>query len=115
MDSELLIALKVSGIGILVLLAVLAAFAGIVSLLTRFVKDKPEEEEEGEEEEGEEAAEVETVESDLGKVAAIAVALARAQSVFTAAAQPSKSEFNTWGQFHLNRRLNSNVSFRRTK
>lgn len=118
MIDNLLLALKVSGVGIVVLLAVLAAFAGLVSLMTRFLKDKPEEEEEsGGEEEETVAAEAEAAPEaeNLGQVAAIAVALARAQSVFTAAAQPSKGEFNSWGQYHLNRRLNSSVSFRRTK
>lgn len=118
MIENLLLALKISGIGILVLLAVLAAFAGLVSLMTRFLKDKPEEEESAGEEEVTEAlseAQPETETENLGQVAAIAVALARAQSVFTAAAQASKAEFNSWGQYHLNRRLNSTVSFRRTK
>jgi len=45
------LALKISGVGIVVLLLVLTVFAGLISLLTKFLKDKPEEEQEAGEEE----------------------------------------------------------------
>ncbi|MRR29208.1 hypothetical protein EG834_02470 [bacterium] len=117
MENTLLLALKISGIGIVVLLAVLAVFAGIFSLMTTFLKDKTEEEESSDEEdvEGIDEPELSSVEPELGRVAAIAVALARSQSVFTTAAQPSGSFLNSWGQFHLNRRLNSSMPTRRTR
>ncbi len=116
MLDNLLIALKVSGIGIVVLLLALTVFAGLVSLMTRFLKDRPEEEESGEVEEAE-IAESETIpaESELGRIAAIAVAIARAQSAFVTSSNPSSSALSSWGQFHLNRRLNSSVPTRRTK
>ena len=44
MDSTLDLALKISGIGIVVLLLVLSFFAFVVNLMTRFMVDKPEEE-----------------------------------------------------------------------
>lgn len=117
MENTLLLALKISGIGIVVLLAVLAVFAGLVSLMTTFLKDKPEEEESSDEEEveGIDEPELASVEPDLSRVAAIAVALARAQSVFTTASQPTGTFLNSWGQFHLNRRLNSSMPTRRTR
>ena len=117
MAENLLLALKISGVGILVLLAVLAAFAGIVSLMTKFLKDKPEEEESegGAEDDGIDEPEMASPEPELGRVAAIAVAIARAQSAFTTATKPSSSFLTSWGQFHLNRRLNSSVLTRRTK
>jgi len=117
MDNNLLLALKISGIGIVVLLAVLAVFAGLVSLMTRFLKDKPEKEESGGEEdvEGIDEPELVSVEPDLSRVAAIAVALARAQNVFATTTQPAGSLLNAWGQFHLNRRLNSSMPTRRTR
>ena len=117
MLENLLLALKISGIGIVVLLAVLAAFAGLVSLMTKFLKDKPEEEEseDSEADESIDEPEMASPESNLGRVAAIAVAIARAQSAFTTATKPSSSFLNSWGQFHLNRRLNSSVLTRRTK
>lgn len=117
MENNLLLALKISGIGIVVLLAALALFTGLVSLMTRFLKDKPEEEESNAEEdvEGIDEPELASVEPDLNRVAVIAVALARAQSVFAAANPPTGSFLNSWGQFHLNRRLNSSMPTRRTR
>jgi Na+-transporting methylmalonyl-CoA/oxaloacetate decarboxylase gamma subunit len=112
--DTVLLALKISGVGIFVLLLVLAALALIISLLTRFIKDKPEE---GDDEVGEEAAapvaEVQT--NDLGKIAAIAVAIARAQSEFTFVSESTTSTLSNWGQFHLSRRLNLSSSIRRSK
>jgi sodium pump decarboxylase gamma subunit len=110
------LALKISGIGIVVLLLVLTVFAGLISLLTKFLKDKPEEEQEaGEEEELEAEAEPSSEESDLERLAVMAVAIARAQSAFFTVSQTTGSAFNSWGQFHLNRRLNTSVTSRRTK
>ena len=110
------IALKLSGIGIVVLLLVLTIFAGLISLLTQFLKDKPEEEEAtGSEEELEAEAETQPEETDLVHVAAIAAAVARAQSAFSTVAQTTGSALSSWGQFHLNRRLNASVTSRRTK
>ena len=110
------IALKLSGIGIVVLLLVLTVFAGLVSLLTQFLKDKPEEDEEtGGAEELEAEAETQPEETDLANVAAIAVAIARAQSAFSTVAHTTGSALSSWGQFHLNRRLNASMTSRRTK
>ena len=108
------LALQISGVGILVLLAVLALFAGLISLLTRILKDKPKEESErGDELEA--AAESPSDETHLAQVAAMAVALARAQSAFSNAPQNTGSALSSWGQFHLNRRLNTSEISRRTK
>lgn len=109
------LALKISGIGIVVLLLMLSLFAGLISLLTKYLKDKPEEEESGTEEELEAEAEPLSEETDLAHVAAIAVAIARAQSAFSSASQTTGSALSSWGQFHLNRRLNASVTSRRTK
>jgi len=115
--DTILLALKISGIGILVLLAVLAVLALIVSLLTRFIKDAPEEEDDDNGDFGEDNSEqvVITEENDLGKIAAIAVAIARAQSEFSTTGESAASNFNNWGNFYLNRRLNLSSSIRRTK
>ena len=111
--QDVLLALKISGVGIVVLLLVLAALAGIISLLTRFIKDAPEEEEGTSEEETPSPAPA--AGTDLSKIAAIAVAIARAQSEYSAAGESSVSLKNSWGQFHLNRRLNLSSTFRRSK
>jgi Na+-transporting methylmalonyl-CoA/oxaloacetate decarboxylase gamma subunit len=113
--DTILLALKISGIGILVLLAVLAVLALIVSLLTRFIKDAPEEEDN--ETFGEDNSEPVVIAEadDLGKIAAIAVAIARAQSEFSTIGESAASNFNNWGNFYLNRRLNLSSSIRRTK
>lgn len=109
------LALKISGVGIVVLLLVLTLFAGLISLLTKYLKDKPEEEESSSEEELIAEAEPQSEETDLAHVAAIAVALARAQSAFSGVSQTTGSALSSWGQFHLNRRLNASASSRRTK
>ena len=114
--ENLVLALKISGVGILALLVVLALFAGLISLLTRFLKDKTEAEESEREEGTETEAEAQSPEQlDIAQVAAIAAAIARAQSAFTSIPQSSGSELSSWGQFHLNRRLTSSEKARRTK
>lgn len=113
--QDVLLALKISGVGIVVLLLVLAALAGIISLLTRFIKDAPEEEESTSEEEEKTPSPAPATGTDLSKIAAIAVAIARAQSEYSAAGESSVSLKNSWGQFHLNRRLNLSSTFRRSK
>jgi len=112
--DTVILALKISGAGIVVLLVVLALLALIVSLLTRFIKDKPEENEDTVE--VEEAA-ITTVSqtNDLAKIAAIAVAIARAQTEFSVSAKSDSMTLNSWGQFHLSRRLNLSSSIRRSK
>jgi len=114
--NNILLALKISGIGLFILLLVLVVLALIVSLLTRFVKDAPEEGEEngGDEEETSDPIVVAQVD-DLGKIAAIAVAIARAQSDFSITTDSAVSSLSNWGQFHLNRRLNLSSSIRRSK
>ena len=114
--QTILFALKVSGIGLVVLLLVLAVLALIVSLLTRFIKDTEEEGEETSEENEEIVESVEAApENDLSKVAAIAVAIARAESQYSSTLESKSSTLSSWGQFYLNRRLNLSSSFRRSK
>ncbi len=112
--ETVILALKISGAGILVLLLVLALLAGIVSLLTRFIKDAPEEDEDaGDENETVDTVVVET--NDLAKIAVMAVAIARAQSEFSVSTKSDSMSLNPWGQFHLSRRLNLSSSIRRSK
>ena len=115
--STLIYALKISGIGIVVLLLVLIILAGIVSLMTRFIVDKPEKEEEVVEEvKPAQVAAPKDDKKDLAMVAAIALAVCRAQtemqSVETAA---PAGEVNAWKQFNLQRRLAQSSNFRRTR
>ncbi|MHC1740473.1 MAG: OadG family transporter subunit [Anaerolineaceae bacterium] len=114
--QTILLALKISGIGMLVLLLVLAALALLVSLLTRFIKDKPEESEENSDgdEEFSETTVIKPVD-DLGRIAAIAVAIARTQPKGSSLTNESTPTFNNWGQFHLNRRLNLSSHIWRSK
>lgn len=112
------IALKISGIGIVVLLLVLALLAGIVYLLTIFLVDKEDKKEtvvEATSEKTEEKEKVET-KSDLLLAAALAVAIARAQAdtqiAFTDA---TTGEVNAWRQFGLQRRLTQSSTIRRTR
>lgn len=114
--DTILLALKISGIGLFILLLVLVVLAFVVSLLTRFIKDAPEEGEENDGNEDETSDHVVIAqENDLGKIAAIAVAIARAQSDFSTTTESAASNLNNWGQFHLNRRLNLSSSIRRSK
>ncbi len=116
--QDVILALKISGIGLVVLLLVLAALSGLISLLTRFIKDSSEEEE-GEDTDDYAVEEVSSVATDsdtnIGKIAALAVAIARSNAGISANTESSSSALNSWGQFHLNRRLNLSSSFRRSK
>ena len=113
--NNLLYALQISGIGIVVLLLVLLAFAGIVWLMTRYIVGKPEKEEEPEEAEPS-ALKIPGEKSDLGKIAAVALALARAQAEIQTTALPINArEINSWRQFNLHRRLTQSQTLRRTR
>ena len=117
MDSELIYALKVSGVGIVVLLLVLALFAGVVSLMTKFIVDKPTKEKVEEEAETEQAISTTPInESNLATIAVIALALYRAQTEVqsTESIAPS-GEFNSWRQFNLQRRLTQSSTIRRSR
>lgn len=111
------LALSISGVGIVVLLLVLAILAGIVSLMTKFIVDKNEEEEAQDITESKpEIAKIEEPKTDLKLAAAIAVALARAQSeIFSSSDETTENELGTWGQFGLQRRLTQSSTIRRTR
>lgn len=116
MDSELIYALKISGVGIVVLLLVLVALAGVVSLMTKFIVDKPEKETEVEEEETTAIAESPKTKSNLEAVAAIALALYRAQTeIQSSETSAPAGEINSWRQFNLQRRLTQSSTIRRTR
>jgi sodium pump decarboxylase gamma subunit len=121
MDSSILLdALKISGIGIVVLLLVLALLAVLVWLMTVFIVDKPEKVSKPEEETQPVAAEKTEVKTEakaeLQKVAAIALALARAQMETAAIESPEiGGEFNAWRQFNLQRRLTQSQNIRRSR
>ena len=119
MDSNSLVfALQISGIGIVVLLLVLVLLAVVVWLMTKFIVDKPEKAEEEAVQPVSAAAEETTTEkkSDLQLVAAIALALYRAQTETQLAAPESSAvEVNAWRQFGLQRRLTQSSTIRRTK
>lgn len=114
MDSNLIYALKVSGVGIVVLLLVLALFAGVVSLMTRFIVDKPSKEEEAEPEVA--ISTTSAKESNLATIAAIALALYRAQTEVQSTELTAPSgEINSWRQFNLQRRLTQSSTIRRSR
>lgn len=108
-------ALKISGIGIVVLLLVLILLAVVVWLMTKFIVDKPEKET------AEEPAALETKapsepKSDLQLAAAVALALYRAQTETQSVGIPANTgEINAWKQFNLQRRLTQSSTIRRTK
>lgn len=115
MDSTLALALKISGIGIVVLLLVLSLFAFVVSLMTRFMVDKPEEDE------VEETTQIANPDNDEKKpdlqlIAAISLALYRDQTESQTAIPTSIAENNnSWRQFQLHRRLTQSSTIRRTR
>lgn len=117
MDSDLIYALKVSGVGIVVLLLVLVLFAGVVSLMTKFIVDKPNKETEAEEAETEKTISSTPVkESNLATIAVIALALYRAQTEVQSTETTAPSgEFNSWRQFNLQRRLTQSSTIRRSR
>jgi sodium pump decarboxylase gamma subunit len=116
MENMLGTALKISGIGIVVLLLVLVVLAGIVYLMTRFIVDKEDKEEMLEEEKIQPNAEVVEPRSDLKLAAAVAVAIARAQADTQAVTtETSAGEVNSWRQFGLQRRLNQSSTIRRAR
>jgi sodium pump decarboxylase gamma subunit len=116
MDSDLIYALKISGVGIVVLLLVLVVLAGVVSLMTKFIVEKPEKEED-EEENAEPAISAEPEKkSNLETVAAIALALYRAQTeIQTSETTAPAGEINSWRQFNLQRRLTQSSTIRRSR
>ena len=110
------IALKISGIGIVVLLLVLALLAGIVYLLTVFLVDKEDKKETVVEAASEKTEEKVESKSDLLLAAALAVAIARAQAdTQVAFTDASSGEVNAWRQFGLQRRLTQSSTIRRTR
>ena len=113
--SSLIFALKISGIGIVVLLLVLVVLAFVVSLMTKFIVEKPEDE--TIEEVAQPQIEAKSEESsDLQLVAAIALALYRAQTeTQTVSTASSAGEINAWKQFNLQRRLAQSSSLRRIR
>ncbi|MBN2257340.1 MAG: OadG family protein [Anaerolineaceae bacterium] len=116
MENILLDALKISGIGIFALLLILALLAGVVSLMTKHIKDKPEEDTVEEAAPQLQAASKTGKKSNLGLVAAIAVAIAKAQSEMTMAGDGTQpGEVNAWRQFQLHRRLTQSSTIRRAK
>lgn len=116
MEPSLGLAIKVAVVGLLVLMVVLTLLAGIVYLLTRFITDKKEEETTVIEETTTPAATIEEPKTDLSLVAAIAVAIARAQAdIQNVATDISAGEVNAWRQFGLQRRLNQSSTIRRTR
>jgi len=116
MDSDLIYALKISGVGIVVLLLVLVALAGVVSLMTKFIVDKPEKETEDEEKPVPTIATNDEKKSNLEAIAAIALALYRAQTEVQSTETTAPSgEINSWRQFNLQRRLTQSSTIRRSR
>lgn len=116
MENMFSTAVKISGIGIVVLLLVLAALAGIVYLMTRFIVDKEDKEETLEKETVQPAAEIVEPRSDLKLAAAVAVAIARAQAdTQSVTIETSAEGVNPWRQFGLQRRLNQSSTIRRAR
>lgn len=116
-NSVLLEALKISGIGIVVLLLVLVLLAFLVSLMTKFIVEKPETET-AIEPETPQPAQTKQAEkkSDLKKIAVLAVALARAQAETTYTESPTPAGVqNAWLQFNLQRRLTQSSNLRRSR
>jgi Na+-transporting methylmalonyl-CoA/oxaloacetate decarboxylase gamma subunit len=117
MENVLLYALQVSGVGIVALLLFLILFAVIVYLMTRYIKDKPDAGESSESEVKPIAESVDKGKPDLKIVAAIALAIARAQAEIGASGTslPEAGKSNPWHQFQLQRRLTQSSTIRRTR
>lgn len=114
--DDVLLAVKISGLSIIVLLLVLTLLAFIVGFLTRVIKEEPEEEEDNGNTDEEISSSASTEQSDdLARIAAIALSIVRAQPEFANSGESSASALNSWGQFHRNRRLNLSSSIRRSK
>ena len=111
------LALKISGVGIVVLLLVLILLALIVSLMTRFIVDKKETTEIVETKVTNDKSDAKSESSTDEKLAAaVAVAIARAQTELEVSSVTIPAgEMNSWKQFGLQRRLNQSSSFRRTR
>lgn len=115
-SSTLAFALKISGIGIVVLLLVLVLLAVVVGLMTRFIVDKPEKKEETVEEISSASEALPEGKSNLEVIAAIALAIARGQAeTQSVQSLTSAGEVNSWRQFNLQRRLNQSSNIRRTR
>ena len=113
--NNLVFALKISGIGIVVLLLVLVLLAVVVWLMTKFIVEKPEKESVEEPEKVGAAATVEP-KTDLQLAAAVALALYRAQTETQSVGSAANTgEINPWKQFNLQRRLTQSSNIRRTK
>jgi Na+-transporting methylmalonyl-CoA/oxaloacetate decarboxylase gamma subunit len=116
MENMFSTAIKISSIGIVVLLLVLAALAVIVYLMTRFIVDKEDKEETLEQETVQPAAEIMEPRSDLKLAAAVAVAIARSRAdTQSVTIETSAEGVNPWRLFGLQRRLNQSSTIRRAR
>jgi Na+-transporting methylmalonyl-CoA/oxaloacetate decarboxylase gamma subunit len=103
MENPLVIALTVSGVGLLILFGALVFLYGLMYAMTAIIRDRPDVKEE---------MPVPVVEADgkpahvMQKVAVVAVALARAELESSLARSPeAEVGLSPWGQYHRHRLL----------
>ena len=100
MDNPIIISLVVSGIGMLMLFLSLALLCGLMYLMTAFIKDQP----------------THQPTHQLQRVAAIAVALARAeQGQSPVDATEAKETTSAWRALHHQRQLTHGAPTRRAR
>ncbi len=105
MDDPVVISLVVTGIGMLMLFLALAFLCGLMYLMTAFIKDRPRSR--AGEQRGKGAEE-------KRRVAAIAVALARAEQELASIGAPSaEGPVSAWQAFHHQRQLTLNAPTRK--
>jgi Na+-transporting methylmalonyl-CoA/oxaloacetate decarboxylase gamma subunit len=110
-DHELVIALAVTGIGMLVLFVTLSVLCGLMYLMTACIKDRPKAEAE---EPGRRDATGQTTRR--RRAAVIAVALARAEYELSTDKALSEQEMaSAWRELHHHRQLILNLPKRRVR
>jgi Na+-transporting methylmalonyl-CoA/oxaloacetate decarboxylase gamma subunit len=114
MEKNILLALEVTGIGLLILLLILTFLAFLVSGMTSLIKSKDNKEDV---KVGEEQGENQSMSVEQGvaeKAAALGVAFALAELEISPVSGSSEdNDFTPWRGFHRARRLNQTIRMRR--
>jgi Na+-transporting methylmalonyl-CoA/oxaloacetate decarboxylase gamma subunit len=114
MENTILLALAVTGTGLVILLLILTLLAFMVNVMTSLIKGKDEEKDESaaDEKPGKTQAIVEQGVAE--KAAALGVAFALAELQISPVSGGSKdNHFAPWREFHRARRLNQTIRTRR--
>ena len=114
MENNILLALAVTGTGLVILLLILTFLAFLVNGMTSLIKSKDDKEDEKVDEEQGENQSMSVEQGVAEKAAALGVAFALAELQISPVSGGSKdNHFAPWREFHRARRLNQTIRTRR--